>query len=623
MIRSKSSRRILAGALFAAAFLAPSIVRAEADMARFIPSDSAFALWAPDLASVQAAGKASAFGQLLADPASAKIVSMIEEAIEEQKAEMTEEEIGRVEEALKAIKGGAAFYMAFNPTDSEEPFISIVAELDDEGKAWFDRLTPEIGKELTEVTKSTISVGDTTVYQIKGLMDAKEDEASETPQADPLGLNEEDQSMDSTTEEAAEEPQSTTINYAIVGGRFLYMSSVTDSETISRQVALVTGANTDSLSTRSDAATAGGLTPDKNSVGLFLNAQKGLELLIEEADNGEVEDLKGKLATVGALDVQSLYGKLSFDGADLKLNVTATLPTGTHGIMDALFAANSVSIDRLNTVPSDAPSAGVFYFDFARLWDAALAAAETFSPGSSAYAQLPIISVQSQYGVDPLNGILKNIQGTHFSYNMLPDPAAPTPDPENPLAGLQRNNSPVFISYANGDITFNAVRTLLTNLSKDPNYGTSIELTDSGDRLEVRMAEALRSAEGPSPTFAFTKDGFVIAQSDLALSDMTRTLEGKQPGKLGETAEFMKAVAQLDRTGLLAYSYMSGAAWGVTVDELKKVLDAAGGMSGEGAEFAEALPSGEVFTHYLGTVRQTLHRKESALVLEWNMEGKK
>jgi hypothetical protein len=615
MIASQTPRRLLAGALFLAAFAIPSVTRAEADMARFIPADSAFSIWASDLASVQAAGKASAFGKLLADPASAKIVALIESAVDEQKAEMSEEEITRIEEALDAIKGGAAFYIAFNPTDPETPYLSIVAELDDAGKAWFERLRPEIGKELTQVTKSTLAVGETTVYQIKGLMG--DEPVAATPQADPLGLDgEEEDTMDEL------EPVPTTINYAIVADKFLYMSSIEDNETISKQIALITGANRDSIATRSDAGMAAShFTVDKSAVGLFLNAERGIELMIEEADSGQVPDLKTKLATIGALDIKSLYGTLTFNGPDMVLKLDATLPTGTRGVMDALFASNTINLDLLNAVPSDAPGAGAFYFDFARFWDATLAAVETFNPGTSSMINIPLLSIQSQFGVDPLNSILKNIKGTHYSYSMSPDPAAPAPDPNNPLAALEANN-PVLISYENGDITFNAIRTLLTNLKNDPKYGQSFELEDTTEQLILRMPEAVRTAGGPAPVVSFTKRGLVFAQKEEGLADMQRTLTSAQPAKLGETAEFQQALAKVNRTGLLAYSYTSSSAWGVTIDQIKKML-AAGGMGDESDEFAEALPAGEVFTRHLGTVRQTVHRSENALTAEWVMEGKK
>lgn len=621
MIRINATKRLAGGLFVLAALLTPVALRAEADMARLIPADAAFALWTTDLAGLQEASKQSAFGQLMADPASAKLVAFIESAIEEQKAEMTEEEIARITDALDSLKGGAAFYMSVDPNNPVEgdPLISIVAELDETGKEWFDRLKPEIGKDLTDVTKSTITVGETTVFQVKGLMPA-ESTPTPTPAGDPLFLDGTEETTEPDPIDATSTP--TTINYAVVADRFLYMSSLTDEKLISDQVALLNGANTQGLQTRTDAAGAAThFEANPAAVNMFLNAQKLIDTAITEGDTGEIPDLRTKLASIGATDVMSLYGTVSFRGPDMITRVDVTLPEGTRGIMDALFAANTVTTEQLAAVPADAHAAGVFFFDFARFWDSVLVAVETFNPGASAFVTMATTSVQSQYGVDPLNSILKNIKGTHFSYTPKPAPITDAATAEDPVAVMQNNPTPVVLSYTNGVETLNAIRTLFGNLKKDPNYGETFELEDTPERITLRLPESLKTEGQPAPVVAFTTDGIHISQTEDGMSDLKRTLAGEQPAKLGDLTEFQATLPKINREGLLAFSYTSSGAWAGQIDQLRLVLGATAGD--EGAEFIEALPPGEIFSKYMGTAYQTVNRSEKALVLEWTLEGKK
>lgn len=576
---------VLAAAI---ALVFPLNASAARDMARVIHEEAAFALWAPDMKTMIDAAAASPYGQLLSDPAMADILDAVSEQVLGGLAakEDGDDPLG---DALKSIDGGAAFYLY--PTDIPGAMeVVLVLEATESTKGWYGRIKERLEGAFVEPRRSTVTVDGQTLFRLQGHL------------GDPTFFSQQDPMGD-------EEELLSTVNHGIIGEDYIFFSSAETEDLLRHQVALLTGAGGRPLGTRTDAGLVPGMfAPEANKVFGFLNVASVLKELTAGLTGADAT-AEAKLESVGARDFESLYLSVGFSKESVEQNLTVTLPRGARGLVDAIFPVATTSGETLRFSPAEVLGASYFHFDFSRFWDAASAAVETFQPGAMSFANLMFLSAQSNYGVDPLGSILRNISGEHLTVNTVLAPELI--DPDDPLSGIQASSAGL-LAFRNGDDTFAAVKTLLTNIKNDPNYGTMFEMEEVDGRLVIGQSDSAN--QGPiRVSVAVGREGIVLANNAVGLQEILRGLGGKLPQNLAAKPEVLALQSGLNRTGLLAFGFSPQAASGQFFDGLRVMVGAISNMGAEIPFDPEDIPSGDVARRYIGDSWYTLHRAENTL----------
>lgn len=584
-----------------------------------LPGDSVVAIWANDVPAFQKGLDASAYGKFFKDPALEPLRGFIQKKIDAAAADLSAEEKLEFQEMMKVFVGGVAAY-AVLPKDAsevEDTTIVFAIEYDEAGKAYLDKQLAKIGADLTDPKKGSFQTGTSTVNTLSG---SKAEE--EVNGFNPGGLDADKTSM--------------FYQWTFLPKHFLLTIGEKENQDAIKDAVLrfTQAPAANSLKDRQDAkAIAEQVGAKPNQIAAFINSgtllRMGAETSIRESeaessvdeqgnpapvDEAKVKDTMAKIGRTGLFDLESMYLTVTPSAEQFDIDFVINTPPQRQGVVAALLAGGETKLDMMKYSSSTALGTSNFTFDMGALYDAILRSAEDFSPGASGFVTMGIAQIQMQYQVDPVNGILKNIAGEHLSITREYDPSI-----SKGLTAEQLQASPnsvaVFFALRNGAETSKTIKTLVTNLSKDPNMGSNLEVTDKGAATVVRFP-AIGAEDSPLRySLLLTKDFVVLVNNDVELQEVTRTLAGENAKPLVGDADYTKLLGEVKREGLQAFSYTPRSAIGAGFAQLRTLVNMGilGDVEGMEEFTADMIPTGDVANKYFGDSYTTLHAEEGAI----------
>ncbi|CAN5403569.1 hypothetical protein BH09SUM1_BH09SUM1_17560 [soil metagenome] len=628
-LRNRTARLIRDAATLFYMALIPAGVFAATDFSALIPGDALVAGWAPDFAELKKAAADSPYGKLYNDPASDKLREFIGKKWDEMKADMGEKDAAKFQEAMGQVKGGIAFYIMATPNFVKEDGVDPVTftgmlETDDASQAWIQEQLKTTGADLQNPVRDSYEVDGVTINRIKGTkaVDAEQADESPTPTADASVPTTEAMAPTAETPAPSAIGKEETTQYAFVDNMFI-ITNGSAKDALQSAIARLKGneaASAGDLKHRPEAATvAGHLAPDADHFTFFVNSGKFLKLLEEKskAESAEAADWYSKMQSSGLFDIDTIYFSNGMHPNSVTTDVAMVTPNGRHGILQALTSTSGTTMDMAKLAPADALGVTSFSLDLGALWDAGTKLSEEISPGSSSFANMMAINLQSKYGVDILNGIIKNIAGEHlFVKSKLDEATLAALGPEE--AALSSSRA-FYLGLKNSDETVKNIKALFDALQKDPDYGSAIEVKDENGVTVVRMKELSADAGPLRPALAVTSTGVVFTNNEVELQNSLRAIAGNLPNPLSKDSSFGRSMGEADKKNLLLFGYAKGDAVS-SVSALCSYLAASGAGDMDGFQ-ADMIPSKEVIEKYIGDMSTSVNATDDGLILKTKLSG--
>lgn len=610
MIRSFRAARIAGTAAIAASALTflPTFACAATDFTKVIPNDALLAVWANDATALKDGANASPYGKFWADPASEKLRNWADGKFKELESELKTGEDIKPSDILNLVKGGVGFFLVpvGDKIDEENLSAQAIVEVDEAGKAWLQEKVKTLGANYKDLKKDSYETNGVTVFKLTGTKPS--DEAA--PTSDATG---------EATPAASEPGESETVSYAFVDNYFLIsIGSQSFDDAVKATVnSLKAQDSATTLGKRDDARTFSSAVPTSSSqFNFFFDIGRAVNSgLKESADPNDPESaaIQQSIPGTGLLDLKSLYGTVTVGATGVTSDVAIVVPPEKNGVVKAFYSAGPTPLKMLSLAPADSNSVSSFSFDLGLFYDAVMKIANEMNPMIAGIAQMQVANIQGQYGVDVLNGILKNVGGEHLVVSRDLDPElAKGLEPE--LQKIQTSTA-VFLGLKNGDETVANLKTLVDNLKKDPNFGQAIK-TEEKDGVTSVSIETPGDTSPLKPGFAFTKQALVISNNSVELQEAIRSLAGKGTSPITESAELKKAITGLDNGSLTMFQFTPRKAIAKSLTTLKEVLVNSPLGDELGEDFnADLIPDGAVASKYFGDSVTTLNLKDNVVHL--------
>jgi hypothetical protein len=574
-------------------------------MPALIPADATFAFWSTDIEDLKKAATESPYGQLYNDPANEALRKYVDNAIQEAIEQEDPEAGARLKEAVELAKGGLAVYVTLIPDVPDDFNLTLITELDEAGKKWVEENSASFGKDMTEATRDTMTVNGVTVYRVRGnsgvIADSEID--AETTPADT---------------EAAPEPtpapvdSASALSWATVGD-YLVMSSTDDEAHLTTAIGLLSGENKSSLLSRPEASTTASkhLAVFPNQFSFWIDVKTAIAQTV--SNTSPDPEAMEKLSKTGLTDFNGLYGSVVLTPERIINQVTVTTPGGLTAVSDALFAKETLTLDTLKWAPEDNIGVGAFSFNFSTFYDAVLQVVEVYSPGTSSLINMPLLGLQSEFGVDLLGSVLRQIKGEHLIVTRKLDPEL-----ANALTPAERavqTSQALHLSFESGNDVFNALKSLQTALSAHADYGKAFKAEEVDGNVIIRNAQPI--GESPlQPVFSFNNKGLIISNNEVQLKESMRGMGNGNP----IPAPLAAVVNAVDKSGLIWFSYNPKGALGHGLQQFRDVIGSGVFPMPEGTD-ASMVPSAEVVEKYIGDGYFTTHRREQSLEFETVLNG--
>ncbi len=589
---SRWTRRPVAGHLVLAAGLAalPAAgVLAQTDFAQVVPANVTAAGVIPNYPEFETALQATAYGKLLADPASKPLLDYVTAQIEQNQPGFTQG-TATLEEFRTILTGGLAIYVVPNregATDPEEFTLVAMIETDQEGERWLkDQIEKNTATFINPVRESSDTAG-TTVYTIKGQL--------------PAGSHSEN-----------------AVHYATLNNVFV-MALGTDAEPARVAVNRLMGRGTgEAFKDRGDVRQYTTSVPTGNNSAMFyLDSDTLIRNAV--AEGAPPPNISNALPNTGLYDFEAVFLTFAADGADLVTDFGIKTPAQRRGIVKSLEAAGPTPLAMMDMVPSDALGATSFSFDMGAFYTALMEIVGSVSPEAAGFSTFYIASLQQTTGVDVINGILRNITGEHLVVQRPLDPEIRAA--ESQTGGLFTSSTAVYLGLKNGDETAATIRTMLDNLKADPAMADSFQLEEIGGVTVIRSDMLGMSAM--KPALAFNNRAILFANNDVQLADSIRALNGTVTNPLTSTEGYRNALASIDRSGLHVFTFTPAEALNYSMEQVDDFIESGGlAMAGLGDIDPEILPDAEVFTKYFDDSWSTVSFEEGMIRSTARVQGK-
>ncbi len=542
-----------------------------ADMAGIIPSDAVAAAWVDSLPETKSELEASPMGRAWQD----QELSKLREFVDGKFAEISEDFSGETEVDMDALcdaaKGGVGAWIGWQE-GNEDFYFMVAIETDEAGQSTFRTLTDSMREDMAdEVERTTFSTGGTTVYTLSVVED---DDDSD------FGM-------------MAEDPDFETINYAFPEGWFVFAVDASESAIKTAINSIGEGGGNGISSTDGFRSAAQG--EPLGDVFAFVN----INSLTTTAFGEQGADFLQKMSVTGAMDFHSLLGSLDFEDNNVSSIARVSVASEKNGMLAALYSTDDAQLDGAAKVPGDSLGFASWMLDIGAVVDAAIKIIDTFQPGMGGIVGMQAGSIASQYGVNPLDGILKNIAGEHFMYQreLAPEAANQITDP----VMREMTYSQAFVlSFKNGQQTSENLATLIDSLTKDPDMGGALEVSKE-DNLTVVDINTPGAEESPIRySFAFDQNRLIIANNNAEMREAIRYTSGNGAAPLAGDDGYREAAASVEREDLRVFNYTSAEASAQGLEALRMALESIP-TDDEFGFTPDMLPSSDIWTKYFSS----------------------
>jgi hypothetical protein len=584
---------LTATATLSSLLLVPSLARAETDFLKVLPQDSIAAVWTGNLSQLQQNTEQSPYGQLWIDPALDPLRQFITEKIKEEQ-EDTLDAFTEVEKFFEVMKDGLAISISMDPTetDPEEAFhFNLIAELNEESTTWTKEKVAELEKAFVAVTKDTYEVSGVTVYRLKGEMGH------------------------SDTEETTISEE--TVQYAWADKYFIISDSEND---VKQTIGALKGNDTvATLGSKEAIKLFNQKAPFTNDgFNFYLNTGDIIQASVNNLNDMDPM-IKKNLQRTGLYDLQAVVGSANMAAEGLDFNMAIVTPLEKSGVVKMLKNMEPVNLSTLSMAPANALNVSAFSFSLGDLYDEIIRQFTMFNPQGAAMVQMGIMGMQAQLGTDPINGILKNIEGEHlFIERAFSDEVKQALPPE--MAATQ-NSMAIYLALENGDDTSMNLQTLFDTLKENEMLG-SVELSEVNGIKVVKFPPAMMDTGAMVPCMAWNSNFAVLCNNETELQDAIRSLAGGNTSSITADPDLTKALSSIQKDNLYSFTYTPANAIEAGMKQLKSIAEM-GYMEEMLGIDADIIPDPAVFSKYLGASWSTTNFDDRMLFMHGYVEKAK
>lgn len=586
----RQSCRTAAAAIVLAAIPAWSF--AATDFAKVIPSEALVAIWADDVPALAEATKASPYGKMWQDTEMEPLRQYVQSEFAEMGEDMKEAGLPTAKEAFTHMKGGAALYMmaqgdTFSLEDLSRTFI---LELDDAGMEWAKESVKNIANAFEDPTKESAEFQGTTIYEITGTL-----------------------KPDATLSQTMPGP-ARTVYYAFEGPYYVAAEGGSNEPVKQAIVNLKAGASDQNLHQVEAMRIFRGKAAAKPSqVNLFIDTGR----MIKQSMEAKTMDASvlAMLPQTGLYDLEALAISATPSSQSILFDTALIVPQTKSGLIKAYHDAGPVNLDMLKYVPGDALSLNTFSLDLGAILDSVMGIFQKANPQAAAMLNMQIISMQSQYGVNLLDGILKRLQGSHLIYER---PFDETIKRELAAEHAIQKSTGAILSIANGQETSANIKSLLEKLTKDPNFAGYLETEEAGTATLIRIVTP-GAQESPLGFFAaFNQQYLMMANNEVELREILRAVEqGHATSPMAQTPEMQSRVQTARAKAgneLYVFSYAPAEAVEYTIEQFETLANM-GLLQGMDGFSPDMLPSAGMAGKYIGPTTSTATFGDRILML--------